>query len=314
LNWYYNGSRRFVTAKWDHDPRIDPSGGDTTASITGIQPKIAGMQGLYFDEFTLGYERQVGTNAKVGVRGIYRILGQGLEDADVDPDPDHDVWVFDNPGSRQLSAYQHVKRDYTALELTYEQTVPNRLQWRASYVLSRTYGNYGGLYNADFGYLNPNASGDFDQAIIGNGTGLLPNDRTHVFKLSGSYRAGAGVTLGAVAIWESGTPLNEFGASQTLNYAVFLVPRGSAGRTPSIWDMNLRVAYALPQLAKSWVRPTLTLDIFHLFSARTTVNYNQQHYFTADAAGNQSDPNPRYHRASEWQPPMAVRVGAEVQF
>jgi len=309
LNWYYNGSRTFVTATWDHDPRIDPSGGDTTTSMTGIQPKIDGMQGLYFDEFTLGYERQVGTGAKVGVRGIYRMLGQGLEDADTPHG-----WIFDNPGSRYLSGYPRVKRDYTALELTYEQTVLNRFQWRASYVLSRTYGNYGGLYNADYGYINPNASGDFDAPFIGNGEGLLPNDRTHLFKFSGSYRAGGGVTLGAVAYWESGTPLNELGASQQPNYAVFLVQRGTAGRTPSIWDLNLRVTYAPTQLAKSWARPTLTLDIFHLGSQRTVVDYNQQHYLTADATGNQSNPNPRYLDATEWQPPMALRLGAEVKF
>ena len=309
LNWYYNGSRRYLVVDWDHDPRIDPSGGDTLGAMSGIQPRIDGMQGLYFDEFTLGYERQVGTNAKVGVRGIYRILGQGLEDGDTP-----NGYVFDNPGSRDLSAYQHVKRDYTALELTYEQSLLNRLQWRASYVLSRTYGNYGGLFNADYEIINPNASADFDEAIIGNGTGLLPNDRTHVFKLSGSYRAGAGVTLGAVASWESGTPLSELGASKIPHYLVFLVPRGAAGRTPWIWDLNLRVTYAPPQLAKSWARPTLTLDVFHLASQRTAVAYQQMHYWSADAAGNQYNPNPHYMDASEWQPPMAMRLGAEVQF
>jgi hypothetical protein len=312
--WYYNKNQKFLLIDWDHDPRFNPAGGDTTGYLLAeIQPENEDLEGQYFDEFTLGYERQIGTSARVGIRGVYRTLRQGIEDC---MDPDTDAFIWGNPGSGELSAFPKMERDYSALELTYQQRILDGLSVLASYVLSRTYGNYAGLFDSEYGNPYPNAGGVFDtvEGLV-DGEGHLPNDRTHVFKLSGSYRLPAGVTLGATGSWESGTPLNEFG-SHPLGYPwlVFLQQRGTAGRTSSIWDLSLRITYEpLIFASKRW-HPRLTADFLHIGSERTAVNYDQIHYNNVDGDGNQIDPSPTYGRATAYQPPMVVRLGLEMAF
>jgi len=43
----------------------------------------------------------------------------------------------------------------------------------------------------------------------------------------------------------SGTPLNEFGVIPDYYSSTFLRPRGTVGRTPSIWDLSFRFMYDL---------------------------------------------------------------------
>lgn len=94
----------------------------------------------------------------------------------------------------------------------------------------------------------------------------------------------------------------------------FLRQRGTAGRTPTVWDLNLRLGYDLKQLRHSAWKPRLLLDIFHVASQRRPVLFDELHYFTIDENGNQIDPNPLYGQATRFQPPMAVRLGFEVRF
>jgi len=91
-----------------------------------------------------------------------------------------------------------------------------------------------------------NSTSQFDlPEMLVNATGLLPNDRTHVFKLFGSYATRFGLTLGASFIAESGIPLSEHGGS-SIGYPLnFVTERGSNGRTPALWDLGLRSVYAL---------------------------------------------------------------------
>jgi hypothetical protein len=313
--WYYNKGQHFLLVGYDHDPRFDPAGGDTLAYVVGeIQPENRDLEGQYFDEFTLGYERRIGPAARLGLRGIYRMLRQGIEDGMTDPNTD--TWVWGNPGSGELSAFPKMKRTYSALEVTFQQRILDGLSVLASYVLSRNDGNYAGLFDSEIGNPYPNATGVFDTVDgLVNGEGLLPNDRTHVFKLSGSYRLGAGVSLGASGVWESGTPLNEFG-SDPLGppYQAFLQERGTVGRTPTIWDVSMRITYGPSLFAGNRWRPRLTADFLHIGSQREAVNYDQVHYANVDSEGNQIYPNPTYGRAIAYQPPMVVRLGLDLQF
>src|SRR5262249_15348574 len=146
LFWYYNKNSLFYSANYDHDPRIDPSGADTIAYSGGsIQPKIVGLQGQYFDEFTVGYERRLGTQMKVDLRGIQRILRQGIEDG---VDPATSSIGLSNPGLGALKAFPAMTRRYSALEISCQGRAGTDLTFLASYVLSRTYGNYEGLFDS----------------------------------------------------------------------------------------------------------------------------------------------------------------------
>ena len=158
-----------------------------------------------------------------------------------------------------------------------------------------------------------------------NSTGLLPNDRTHAFKLSGSYRFDFGLDLGTFFVWQSGTPLNEFG-STGLFRPIFLVERGSAGRTRSIWDLNLRFAYDLRGLFRTGPSIRIILDVLHLGSQREPAWVDQQKYLAVDPeladftssyeelVAAQILPNPGFGSPLRNQLPMMVRLGIVVGF
>jgi hypothetical protein len=148
-----------------------------------------------------------------------------------------------------------------------------------------------------------------------NSTGLLPNDRTHVFKFSGSYHFDFGLTAGTFLLWQSGTPLSEWGGSSIgPPWYAFLRQRGTAGRTPSIFDVNLRFSYNLKKLIETSWEQRLLLDIFHLGSNRTPVDFEQIHYYNLDENGNQINLNPQYNLPTRFQPPMSLRLGIEMSF
>jgi hypothetical protein len=303
-----------VVLQYDHDPRLDPTGGDTVFSI--FAPQITprrDIKGQYYDEFTLGYESAIGPTLRAGIRGVARRLKWAVEDAF---NPASGTFELGNPGRGNLAFTPRARRYYSALVLTLEKPGGQHFDFLASYVLSRSSGNYEGLYDYQGGIAFPNTTWNFDfPELYPNSYGLLPNDRPHVVKFSGSYRFKPGVTAGVVVSWSSGTPRNEFGATSIGNpfYHLFLRPRGSAGRTPSLFDLNLRLAYALPAWRSS-VRPKVSLDLFHLTNARTEVRKDDIHFLALDSAGNQGTVNPGYNRGLIFQPPMSARLGVSFDF
>ena len=225
----------FESKYYDHDPRIDPSGGRTFIQVGNKSPHVDGLVGQHFDEFTLGYEVQFLDTLKAGVRGIYRELREGIEDAE---DPLTKRIVYGNPGRGALKDYPRMRRRYRAVELTLANFTQGPFRFFSSYVYSRNEGNYPGLFDADRDQRRPNADFFFNKldAILDylpEFAGLLPNDRTHVIKYSGSYRFDFGLSAGAFVVWQSGTPLSEFGGLYPVEpWRILLAQRGSSGRTP----------------------------------------------------------------------------------
>jgi hypothetical protein len=93
---------------------------------------------------------------------------------------------------------------------------------------------------------------------------------------------------------------------------VFLVPRGSVGRTPSIWDLNFRFAHPFP--VGHGLEARTTLDWLHIGSPRRPVWFEQTHYVSEDAQGNPIGVNPTYGRVLSYQPPTQARLGIEFTF
>lgn len=303
-NWYIDGAR------FD---RVDCVA-DTCTFFPGpasVHPEVDRLKGQHFDELALGYERRIGQHNKVGVRGVYRTLRAAIEDGDVEDLGER----IDNPGHGALSDWPKSEREYTALVLTAERSGGHRYNFLGAYTLSKNQGNYAGLFYSDLSIPFPNSSGAVSnlEATV-NSNGRLPNDRTHVFKASGAYRWDFGLSVGTSFSWQTGTPLNEFeGNSEGFPDVNFARQRGTAGRTPSIWDLNLRFAYDLPWRPRVASRHRIILDIFHLGSERDPVNFEQIRYFNQDD-GNQVDPNPAYGLPIRFQPPTAVRLGFESTF
>ena len=322
LGMFFNEGTFYNVYAFGSDPRLGAPADtlDRFEISSHIQDEDEGMKGQYYDEITLGYDRRLGNRSKITVRGVYRTLGDGLEDGFSE---DEGNFFWGNPGRGKLSDLPAMERDYRALELTFLHTGKEDYHFLASYVWSRTHGNYSGIWPPEYsgGSANGNAQWDAPDQIR-NGypydafsTGRLPNDRPHVFKASGAYEILRGLKLGSSFTWMSGTPLNEFGASSwDAFYNVFLTPRGEVGRTPAIWDLGLRISYSLRSSALGGVKPRFILDLLHIGSPRTEVNYDQRHFSDVDPTGNQITQNPSYGQAIRYQPPMTVRIGLEVDF
>ena len=309
---YHIDDAHQVGLMYTHDPRVDPSGADTVIAVRGVvQAEIEDLQGQYYDEFTLGYEHLLAERFKVTVRGIYRTLRSIIEDAEAPPGSHR--FSYANPGAGPLGDFPKATREYLALELGFEKSWGEEFNILVSYVLSRNYGNYPGLFGQEAGSGAPNAGPAFDFLYMtANATGLLSNDRTHVLKISSSYRTDFGVAMGASFFWASGTPLSitSVGPAGDLDHLRFLEPRGSAGRLPSIWDLNLRVSYDIPLASEAGIRPRCILDIFHVASLREVVQRDQLRYL--DDAGTVQ--NQAYGIPLKFQPPMSLRLGMEVGF
>jgi hypothetical protein len=209
-----------------------------------------------------------------------------------------------------------MQREYLGLELTFMKSGGKYFDFSASYTLSRSYGNYTGLFAQDLADNRPNASGQFDSPEeVMNATGHLPNDRPHVFKFFGSYRSPFGLSVGAFFTWQSGTPLSEMGTqTQIPGWIKFLGQRGTVGRTLSISDLNLRVAYEMRGTFGTKFAPRLILDLFHIGSQRKPVVFEELHYLGVDELGNQTDLNPLYMHPKAYFPPMSGRLGLEINF
>ncbi|MEE9270562.1 MAG: TonB-dependent receptor [Candidatus Krumholzibacteria bacterium] len=305
----------FVT--YTEDPRANPFAlGDTQFVLTGRDEKAAkNLKGQHFDEFILGYERHIGETWKASISGIHREQREVVDDAWVPAG----FFQRGNPGRGDLDFLPDPIRRYSALELTVGKAFVERYRLGASYVLSRSYGNYVGVFDTDSRNSIANAGPAFDfPAMLRNSEGRLPNDRPHVFKIYGSHATRWGLSAGGFFTWQSGTPLSEFGLLQGF-WLVHQRPRGTFGRTSSIWDLNLRFSYDLASRASGERRstPRLLVDIFHLFSQKEPVAFDQVRYFKVDDQGNPvplSGENPFFMQPIAWQPPMVVRVGIETGF
>jgi len=307
---YHSGNGYDYWILFDHNPQIDNTGGDTLYNFKHeIRPEVKDLQGQYYDEFSLGYERIIAFGIKAGIQGVYRTLRQTIDDVYL---PNENRYQYGNPGSGILSEWPKPHRDYKALVLTIEKHGGEHFNFLASYVLSRDFGNYGGLFDASYHSSFPNANSMFDDLSASwiNTTGLIPNDRTHVFKFSGYYKFSFGLITGISFVAETGTPLSVYAPT---NYGIkFLTPRGTNGRAPAIWDLNARIMYDLNILSS--LQTKLILDFFHIASQRKPVDIDQRKYLNVDENGSPIDPNPTYGQAYSYQPSMSVRLGVEVDF
>ena len=93
---------------------------------------------------------------------------------------------------------------------------------------------------------------------------------------------------------------------------MFLKPRGRAGRTPSTYDLNVRLSWetAIHRGGARTIR--VIADAYHVGNPRRVVFVDQIHYLAVTNAGVQVSPNPAYGKPLAFQPPAAARFGMEV--
>jgi hypothetical protein len=273
------------------------NGGNADAPVRhsllgGATPVDPDLKGQYVDEMMVGYEYELANNLAVGVQGTYRKLGRVVEDF---LDPVSGGYHIANPGEGSgvnMSFYDYepaiapdVDRTFKGVQLHARKRFSNRAQLFASYLWSRLEGNYDGLYQASTGQLDPNINSAFDYAdFMINSQGLLSNDRTHQFKLYGSYTLSSGplndLTIGFSTYYASGFPLNAYGYSAGYqNYEYYLAPRGSLGRGPAEYEADLHFGYPI---ALGQTRLNLIVDVFNVLDRQAITRVDERYNLSSD--------------------------------
>jgi hypothetical protein len=295
-------------------------------------------------------ERLVGSSLTVGLKGTYRSLGSTIEDrCDLDytsPLTDYSYCALINPGSSGKFASGNVptcnglyddpawyqctptgpasppaRRYYRGIELLARQSVGDSLWLQASYVYSTLRGNYdGGVNQGVYGQTNPGINSDFDYpALWHNGYGTLALDRTNRFRFDGYWVTPWRLSVGLSAFVETGAPLNKMGFFNSGYGAyVFLVPRGSVGRLPTLWGTNLSLNYPI---AIGPVTVTLQAYLFNVFNKQIAVDRDNSWSISPPAGfpatiydPNQEQNNPYYGSVTRRQDPRVFRGAVRVSF
>lgn len=218
-------------------------------------------------EYTFEFQREVMRASVLTARYLHRNLDETIEDAGV-PTAAGEAYVIGNPG-KGLAAEVYKQlgynkaaipvRKYNAMQVELDTRFVKNFNLNLNYTLSRLFGNYSGLANADEvnanggGRTDPNVSRGFDEPWVGfaaNGqpdNGVLPLDRTHVFKASGTYTYDWKVSkmhstdLSFFTTAQSGTPRTTF-----VNIFGIPIPetkRGDLGRTPMFTQTDLNLTH-----------------------------------------------------------------------
>ncbi len=289
--------------------------------VDAVDPNI---KSPYEDEIVLGFERQVGANWSVGIRGIYRSLRRIIEDTCV-PSDTCENYAFFNPGfSKEVCLagdcqaapqFYPARRYFKGIELTAQKRLSDHWMVYASYLYSTLQGNYDGAFRAIGGFFakDPNITDDFDYPEFQvNAYGRLTLDRTHQAKLQAAYVFPFGLTLSAAGFYQSGTPISRIGWWN--NYTgpeIFINTRGSEGRTPNTYDFDAHLDYALT-IAPVTIH--LLADVFNVLNRQEVLTVDQ--VWALDQADNSSPvpTNGHFNKANTWQQPRTLRLGLRVSF
>ncbi len=332
-----NANRLALNAPYDPNQLFIRYGGTKEAVDPNISPQSS-------DEFVVGGEYELFSDARLGLTYTHRNLVNAIEDMSRD---EANTYFIGNPGKGIASDFPAAIRNYDAFTVSFTKTYSNTWLVQASYTLSRLYGNYAGLFRPETGQLDPNITSDFDlRSLLPNQTGALPGDRTHFIKMFGAkdflLPAGQDILLGLTFTAHSGNPLNAFGAHVLYGpNEVFVLPRGTGGtlnkdlsvtqqRGDWIYGFDTKVGYSV-RLSKD-ATLGITMDIFNLFDFQGVTARDET--YTASAVlpcqtgtvpacvkhsdGTKFNPatevNPNYGKPAGYQDPRQFRFGAKVTF
>jgi len=253
-------------------------------SFDTTDPDMKAMSQL---ELSAGVEKKLRDDLALSVRLVNKNLLWAIEDIGV-VTAHGESYFTTNPGGqfikdRWVEAKElglipqgapdipKAKRLYYGLNLSLDKRFSNNWMGGVSYTWSRLTGNYSGLASGDeYGRTDPNVERYFDlwylafDKQLNKIDGVMPGDRTHYFKLYGSYTFPMGLTVGTVLNAMSGTPVSTEYAMDAQGYLPF--NRGDLGRTPFFWFANAYAEYNL-KLGKNNLNISLNVD--NIFNTRT---------------------------------------------
>src|SRR5262245_22354537 len=261
------------------------------------------------DQFSVGADYQWRTDTAFGARYVHQKLRRAIEDLAALVQG-NSSYIYANPGegiaatapfttglTAQPLDYPRPRRDYDALEITFQRRFSRSWFGNVSYTWSRLYGNYSGLGSSDeiltpttgLSYATAQQPGgsiahparyaslgwDLDEILFDSKghldtKGALANDRPHAFKFSGGYRFDTGrigpTDVGVFLIVASGTPLSTR-VNTTQNLPVFVNGRGDMGRTPMLSTTDMQVSHTVNVTETQTVR--IEFNVLNVFNQKT---------------------------------------------
>jgi len=321
------------------------------------EPADPNIKGQYLREFVLGGEREVMPNWAVGLKFVYRNYERVIEDFVCDSSADY---CIGNPGKGIMAnlfdlnyndGYPAPKpqRIFRGVQLDLTKRYSDNWSMVASYLWSKLKGNYDGgfaPYTQPFGTADPNISAAYDyydfytkgpvpctsfdssEACLSSGTpypytasGFLSNDHRHQIKVYGTYVTPFKLNVGLAAYFRTGTPISRLGYSVSYDrWEFFLVKRGTDGRVPSDYEVDLHLAYPL-QLGP--VTVNAMVDIFQLLNTQratflderyNTAQFEDANHVCGTGGADDAVCNSFYKTALARTAPRSVRFGLRVSF
>jgi len=224
----------------------------------------------------------------------------------------------------QLGHYHNPKREYTAFVLDFKRAFDGKWGLQGNYTWSRSYGNYEGTVKSDVGNGTQDDAGAtiaFDSPGFEDyGTGPLSNDRTHTFKVWGSYAFTPNFLIGANVLVQSPRSLSCLGYHPTDAYAASYgayshycdgnpSALGKGKKTDWTKNLDLSMRYTVPEQYSLAGKLVLRADIFNLFDNHTVTTRWVQYELTGPG-----DHDPNYGRPLSYNTPRYVRLGFDLSY
>jgi len=266
-----------------------------------------GLDPQYTDELVAGYAAPCPNGWSAELWGMYRKVGNIIEDVSADGLGNGPFHVAQLPGAYRR--YEALTVEVNRLPLADSWM---RLTINGSYTWSRLYGNWdidfssadSPFYNSSFIQDGPGVK------ITDNRRGLLRGDRTHVAKLFASiqpgehWRAGSYLHFQSGGAWEArGLPDANVSSSSFVRY---LEPAGSR-RMPSWFDLDLLAAYDFPL---SVVGLSIEARVLNVLNHQVPVQVDDRLILNRGTVPN----NPNFGKGTVFTPPRALVLTARVRY
>ncbi len=274
------------------------SGEPVDGWTNGVKNGTPLTKAAYQDELTLGVEKAIDPSLSVGLKGTYRTLGRTVEDrCDLNGAIAPNTCALFNPGgdgqaasgffptcngsgnptdpsagecSASGVAIGDAKRIFRGIEMVARKQFTNAIWAQASVLYSSLKGNYSGAIRQATGQTDPGINADYDYyQFTFNDYGNLELDRPVQARIDAVYNAPFGLSAGAQFYVRSGLPISRLGWFNDFYPAnLYLEDRGTFGRTPTDYDMNLSLGY---NMALGPVTVTPQVYVFNVLDRQTTV-------------------------------------------
>lgn len=297
------------------------------------------LDAVYQDEAILGFQQMINQAWSWGVNATYRRMDKDIGDMRINAlcGVRHgNLWPIANPGekltlwgttamgcaqdgwvtidtskegyitagSNRIIGYHKPKRTYKAVEFQIDRAWDDKWAFNASYLWSKSEGNFEGPVNSDTNYGDTGMTQHWDHPANNERYGYLFNDHRHQVKLRGSYKLNDMWTFGGTLTAMSGGPITAFGVTwpdENLAVASYTStgsgggtawlcvancsgpynervyewsPRGAFGRLPWTYNLGASVTWTLPVPG---IDLKARLSVYNLLNEQEVINVSARY-------------------------------------